>query len=233
VRRLVVLLVVVLLLVVAAAELVGPRVAERSIARGVQESGGLGGRPEVEVRGRPFLTQLVRGRYDDVVIRATGVPAGRLRFQSLVTRLQGARVPLRRVVTGSTAPVPVDRLSSRAVVTYEALTGVVRDRGLRVSPGGDGLVRVTGSVEVLGRTLEATAVSRPTLEGGELVVTAERFEVGNAVVDAVISRALGNRLDFRVELPPLPFGLELTALQAGADGVVVTAEAMDAVLRQP
>ena len=226
------LLVVLLVLIVAlvAADVVVSKAAEGGIAKRVQQSGGFATPPEVEVRGRPFLVQVVRGRYRDVVVRATDIPAGELRFASLVTQLSGVQVPLSAVVSGERRPVPVERVSARAVVSYEALTGVVRQRGLRVVPASDGLVRVTGGVQVLGRTLEASAVSRPVLEGSEIVVTAERFEVGNAVADSLLSRALGNRLDFRVALGSLPYGLELTSLRAGSDGVVLTAGATDTVL---
>lgn len=228
--RKLVLLVVVLLVVGVVADLLAARAAERAIASRVQQAGGLGLAPSVEVRGRPFLLQALRGRYDDVVVRASDVPTGQLRFTSLVTQMQGVRVPLSGALSGSVSTVPVDRLSTRGLVGYDALTALIADRGLRVGDAGGGRVRVTGSVQVLGRTLEASAVSVPTLEGNTLVVTAERFEVGNAAADALLSRALGNRLDFRVELAGLPFGLALTGLQPGPAGVAVLARATDAVL---
>lgn len=228
-RKLLVLVVVLLVLGVAA-DLLAARAAEKAIATRVQQTGGLGLAPEVEVRGRPFLLQALRGRFDDVVVRASGVPAGQLRFESLVTQMQGLRVPLTGVLSGSVTAVPVDRISARGVVGYQALTALVADRGLRVADAGGGRVRVTGSVQVLDRTLTASAVSLPTLSDNTLVVTAERFEVGNAAADALLSRALGNRLDFRVELAALPYGLTLRSLQVGPGGVAVLARATDAVL---
>lgn len=224
------MLLVALLVVGVVADVLAARAAERAIATRVQQTGGLGLAPEVEIRGRPFLVQALRGRYDDVVVRASGVPAGQLRFGSLVTQMQGLRVPLSAVLSGSVTAVPVDRISARGVVSYEALTALVAERGLRVGDAGGGRVRVTGSVQVLGRTLEASAVSLPTLDGNTLVVTAERFEVGNAAADALLSRALGNRLDFRVELAALPYGLTLSSLQVGPPGVAVLARGTDAVL---
>jgi hypothetical protein len=225
------LLALVLLALVSGAELVAPRLVEQAVAGRVQEAAALPSTPEVEVRGRPFLLQAARGRYDDVVVRAAEVPAGELRFDSVITSLTGVEVPLRDALSRSVTTVPVDGLSTRAVVGYDDLTAVVRDRGLRVSDAGGGLVRVTGSLEVLGRTLEAAAVSRPTLEGRTIVVTAERFEVGNDVADTLLTRALGNRFDFRADLDPLPYGLELRSLLAGSSGVVLQAEAADTVLR--
>jgi hypothetical protein len=233
VRRVIGLLVALLLLAVVAvvADRVAARAVEQVVAARLAETGQLEALPEVEVRGTPFLTQAARGRYDDVVVRASGVQAGELRVRSFVAQLQGVQVPLRDAVAGEVEEVPVDALTARAVLTYADLSAVVADRGLRVSSAGEGRARVTGTVRVLGQDIEASAVSRPTLEGGEVVVTAERIEVGNSVADAVLSAALGNRLDFRVEVGELPYGLELTGLRAGADGVVLQARSDGAVLR--
>lgn len=231
-RRPVALFVTLLVLVglVVVADAVAVRVTERTVAVRLQEAGGLATTPEVEVRGWPFLTQALRGRYEDVVVRARDAPAGQLRISSFVAQLTGLRVPLGEVLSGSVQQVPVERVTARAVITYADLTAAVAPQGLRVSADGPGLVRVTGSVQVLGRAMEATAVSRPTLDGTTLVVTAERFEVGNGMADAVLSRGLGNRFDFRIDLGALPYGLQLTGLVAANDGVVLTASATDAVL---
>ena len=202
--------------------------AGRAVASQVQTTGGLASRPEVSVEGFPFLTQAVRGRYDRVEVSAQDVPAGELRLAALDATLTGVRVPLSDVVTGSVGAVPVDRVVAETLVPYAELARRAGSRALQVAPAGD-RVRVTGSVEVLGRTLRAAAVSRVVVEGGALVVTAERFEVGNDVADAVLSTALGDRLDLRVPVS-LPYGLELQSLEVRPDGVLVRSAARDVVL---
>ena len=228
-RWLVALLVLAGLLV--AADRLAVRAVEDAVATRLATAGGLTATPDVDVRGTPFLTQAVRGRYDDVAVLAADVPVGDLRFSRFEAQLRGLEVPLSDAVRGDVQQVPVEALTGRAVLSYEQLTSAVADRGLRVSSAGDGRARVTGSVRVLGRTLEASAVSTAVLEGSTVVVTAERFEVGSAAADAVLSRALGNRLDFRVDIGSLPYGLQLTGLTAAAEGVVLTAGATDTVLR--
>lgn len=225
------MLVVVLVLVAVAADRVAVAVVDRAIATRLAAAGGLSAQPQVDVRGFPFLTQAVRGRYDDVAVQATGVPAGALRLQSFSARLQGVAVPLGTALSGSVTAVPVDRIDATALVGYAELSARVADRGLSVTAASDGLVRVTGRVTVLGRALEASALSRPRLQGAQIVVTAERFEVGSTAADAVLSRALGSRLDFRLTLGALPFGLRLTSLAAGPDGVTLGARSDGAVLR--
>jgi hypothetical protein len=231
VKRLALLLLLVVVTLAAAAELLGPGVAERTLAARVQEAASLSAPPEVEVRGRPFLSQVVRGSYEDVVVRAARVPAGEVYVRSVVVQLTDVQVPLRAVLERSVDEVPVGRVGTRAVLGYDDLTAVVADRGLRVSEAESGLVRVTGGVDVLGRRLEAAAVSRPVLDGRTLVITAERFEVGSGLADDLLTRALGDRLDVRVELAPLPYGLQLRSLRAGPSGVVLEAQAVDTVLR--
>lgn len=227
-----VLVALVALVVAAVVDRVAVRAAQSAVAARLAEAGGLAA-PEVDVRGVPFLAQAVRGRYSDVVVRARDVPAGQVRLRTLVVQLRGVTVPLGDVVRRRVSAVPVGSLSGRAVLTWESVAGALAARGLRVAPTSDGRVRVTGRVQVLGRGVEATAVSRPTLEGGELVVTAERFEVGSAVADAVLSRALGSRLDVRLDVGALPYGLRLTGVAAARDGVVLSARADDVVLAPP
>jgi hypothetical protein len=229
-RLLVLLLVLAVIAVVA--DRLAVRAVEQTVASRLADAGDLTTTPAVHVRGVPFLAQAVRGRYDDVVVRVEGVQAGQLRVHGFVAQLRGVEVPLREAVAGSVREVPVDELTARAVLTYTDMTAAVADRGLRVAPAGAGRARVTGSVQVLGRTLEVTAISTASLEGREVVVTAERFEVGNAVADTVLSAALGNRLDFRLSFGELPYGLVLTDLRAGDDGVVLHARSDGAVLRE-
>lgn len=221
---------VVVLALLGLAELLGPRLVEDIVASRVQDAAGLAERPEVEVRERPFLLQALKGRYEDVVVRATDVPAGMLELDSLVTQLTAVEVPLAKALTGQVDAVPVGRLSTRAVIGYDDLSAAVEERSLRLSSAGPGLVRVTRTLDVLGQTLEASAVSRPSLVDSTLVVTAERFEVGSRIADALLSRALGNQLDFRVELEALPYGLQPRSVDASPRGVVVLAQAVDTVL---
>ena len=227
-RLLVVLLV--LLVLAAVADRLAVRAVQQVVAARLQSAGGLPTTPEVEVGGVPFLTQALRGRYDDVTVRAASVPAGTLTVRSFDAQLSGVQVALSDAARGDVTSVPVDALSARALLGYPEMSAALADRGLRVAPAGGGRVRVTGTLTVLRRQLEASAISRATLEGDEVVVTAERFEVGSAVADAVVSRALGDRLDFRIAVGQLPYGLSLAGLTVGGDGVVLRASAAATVL---
>lgn len=223
-----VLLVLVVLLFVA--DRVALDLSEEAVAQRVQATAGLAEPPDVEIRGIPFLTQAVRGRYSDVVVRADAVSAGTLPVEGFVAELRGVQLPLGDVLRDRTRPLPVDTLTARALLPYSALTSAVADRGLTVAPAGGGRVRVSGTVRLLGRDVEVAAVSRATLDGDRVALAPERFETGLDLADDVLTRVLGDRLDVAVPIGALPYGLEVSALRVGAYGVVLQAVSAGAVL---
>jgi hypothetical protein len=231
VRRLLVVLLV-LFALVAFADRVGAVVAGRAVAAQLQSSGSLSVRPEVEVRGIPFLTQAVAGRYEDVRVRATDVPVGETTVRELTAMLSGVRAPLEQAISGSLPEVRVDQVQAQALLSYEALSLRSGERALTLSAEGE-RVRVRGSVRVGGVSLEAEALSAVELRGDVLVVTAQELKVGDERVDRAIERALQGRLDLRVPVSGLPYGLRLTDVRIDPDGIRLQASARDTVLSAP
>ena len=226
-KRLVVVLVVLLGLLVVA-DRAGAAIASRAIAAQVQAEAGSSD-VDVSIGGFPFLTQALAGRYKRVDVVAADVPAGEVTVRRLDTSLNGVQVPLSDALSGSVTSVPVEAVRAEALLSYDQLTRTSRDGTVSITPAGD-RVRVTGEVEVLGRTVSATAVSRVEVDKDALLVTAESYEVGNAAADAVLSRALGDRLDLRVPITGLPYGLRVIGVQVQPDGVAVRATAAATVL---
>jgi hypothetical protein len=138
-------------------------------------------------------------------------------------------VPLSAVLSGSVQQVPVERIDGAATLSYDLLAAELSGDAT-IGPEGDGL-RITRTVEVLGRTLPLTAAGTVALEGDELVVDVERAAgAGVDVPDFLVDRA-SDLLDLRYTVPELPFGLQLTGVAPAADGVEVRVEADDALLR--
>jgi hypothetical protein len=127
--------------------------------------------------------------------------------------------------------VPVDTLRATVLLSYADIGRQLRDRRLTVGPAGDQL-RVSGSVSVLGRTISASAISTVKLSGASVVVTAKRFEVGNAAASRAVTVALGNRFDFVIRVGQLPYGLTMSSVRVRPEGVVATADAKATVLRR-
>lgn len=221
----------VLLALAIAADRVSLVVAQRTVATQLQTSGSLSARPDVSVRGFPFLTQAFAGKYDDVELSASEVTAGGGRISKLDVSLRGVHVPLNDALSGSVTAVPVDSVRATLLLSYADMTQQLRDRRLSVSPAGDQL-RVSGSVQVLGRTVSASAISSVAVSGTSVVVTARRFEVGNAMADRAVTAALAGRFDFVVRLGNLPYGLKISTLKVTPQGVVATAAGAHTVLRR-
>ena len=223
-----VITVVVIALLLVVVDRVAVRLAQSAISTQVAASGELTGEPTVAIGGFPFLTQALGGRYSSIEVHADGLVDNRgvAKFDASLT---GVRLPLSAVLSGSVDQVPVDLLSGRVVLTYAELERRIANRRLSLTPAGD-LLRVTGSVTVLGRTFSASALSSLEVSGAKVRVTAQRFEVGAKPADAVLTAALGKRLDFDISVGTLPYDLTLSSVAVTPAGVQATATARNTTL---
>ncbi|MGY1855316.1 LmeA family phospholipid-binding protein [Modestobacter sp. SYSU DS0290] len=226
------LLVLVLLLagLLVVADRVGVAVAEDQVAGQLAERGGLSGEPEVDITGFPFLTQAVAGEYDRVRIQLTAEQLGQPAGTSAEVSLSGVQVPLSDVVSGSVQEIPVDRVDGTATLSYALLSQQLGgDTALR--PAGGDRLEITRTLDVLGVEFPVSATGTVSLDGQDLVVdVAQASAVGIDVPGFAVDRAT-DLLDFRYTVPELPFGLQLTGVDAQDDGVHVQVEANDTVLR--
>ena len=226
-----------LLALLVAADRAGVAEAERALAAELQRSAGLPSRPEVHVRGVPFLTQALAGRYDRIDVVARDVPAGEVRGTPVVlprlsATLRGARVPLADAASGTVTSVPVDRVDADAVLPFDVVRRSSEVADLEVAPEGD-LLRLRGTVRVFGEDLAGSALSRLSVDDGQVVVTAESFDLGAGIASRLATRALAGRFDARLSLGALPYGLQVDGVTVQDDGLGVTAGATDTVLSQP
>ncbi|MCU1587530.1 MAG: uncharacterized protein JWN31_1023, partial [Frankiales bacterium] len=211
-----------------AADRIAVHVAEDRVGSELARQGGLSGSPTVDINGFPFLTQAVAGDYRDVRISLTAdelrQPAG---TQAGVT-LRGVHVPLSSVLSGSVDRVPVDRIDGTATLSYALLSAQLGgDTTLRRE--GDGL-RITKTVQLAGYTLPLTATGTVTLKGNDLLIHVDRAAGAGVDVPSFLVNRVSDLLDLTYSIPALPFGLRLTGVRPGADGVVVQVQATDTVL---
>ncbi|MCF6743817.1 DUF2993 domain-containing protein [Blastococcus sp. KM273128] len=221
--------VVLLLLVVTGVVLdrVAVGFAEREVAAQLAAHDALTGEPDVDVRGFPFLTQALAGRYEEVRISLTADELGQPEGTRADVTLRGVHLPLSALRAGAVAEVPVERIDGTATLSYELLAGEL-GADTTLEREGDGL-RITRTVEVLGRAFPLTAAGTVSLDGDELVVDVDRASgVGVDVPRIVVERAT-DLLDLRYPVE-LPYGLRLTEVTPEDDGVAVRAVAQDAVL---
>ncbi|WP_448626690.1 LmeA family phospholipid-binding protein [Geodermatophilus sp. URMC 64] len=220
---------VVLLGLAVAADRIAVGIAEDRVGEQLATKGGLQGTPSVDINGFPFLTQAVAGDYEDVRIALTAADLGQPEGTSADVALHGVHVPLSDVLSGSVSEVPVDRVDGTATLSYALLSAQLGgDTTLRRE--GDGL-RITRTVEIAGFTLPLTAAGTVTLDGDDLLVDVEEASGAGVDVPGFLVGQVSDLLDIRYTIPALPFGLQLTSVRPADDGVVVTVEAQDAVLR--
>jgi hypothetical protein len=168
----------------------------------------------VDVDGFPFVTQALRRRFGRVDVRADSLGAGRLRISSVDATLLGLR-PARDLRTAR-----VDQVVAEGLLTYAAVEEAVDRRGVTVAYGGGDRVAVRGELDILGQEVGVTAICRVSVTGGNAVaVRAERLETGFDILDSVLRRLVGTRLDLDVPVDGLPPGLRLDRLAPGRGGI--------------
>ena len=228
-RRLLIVLVVLAALLVAA-DRVGVVVVQNRLASEIQQQLDLDAKPDVSIRGIPFLTQAIRGTYKDIRVQLPDVDAGDVQDLSVNARLQGAHVSLSDALGGNVDRIPVDQISGTLLIPYDQLARASGISGLTITREGDSL-RLTGSVQVLGRPVKAEAVGRVEVNDGRIAINAEQAKVaGIPVPEAVLDEA-ARLLSFRVQPQNLPLNLRITAVHLTDTGLLVDAVSDDVVLR--
>jgi DUF2993 family protein len=228
-RRLLIVLVVLAALLVAA-DRIGVVVAQNRMASEIQQQLDLDAKPDVSIRGIPFLTQAIRGTYKDIRMQLPDVDAGDVQDLSVNARLQGAHVSLSDALGGNVDRIPVDQISGTLLIPYDQLARASGISGLTITREGDSL-RLTGSVQVLGRSIKAEAVGRVEVNDGRIAINAEQAKVAGIPVPTAVLDEAARLLSFRVQPQNLPLNLRITAVHLTDTGLLVDAVSDDVVLR--
>ncbi|WP_030693672.1 DUF2993 domain-containing protein [Streptomyces globisporus] len=179
---------------------------------------------EVDIKGFPFLTQVADKRFDEVEVKATGV---RAKAGDKDIRVGELTVALRDVtVTGDWAGAKAGSASGTALISYADLTAA-SDREATVAYGGNGKVKVTGSVDILGRTLTRSVLSTVTVVNGD-TIRVRADEVPGAGIPGVedLVRA---RTDFERPIGMIA-GMKVERVEPRPDGLAVTVTGKDVAL---
>lgn len=228
-RRLLIVLVVLAALLVAA-DRIGVVVAQNRLASELQQQLDLDAKPDVSIRGIPFLTQAIRGTYKDIRMQLPDVDAGDVQDLAVDARLQGAHVSLSDALGGNVDRIPVDQISGTLLIPYDQLARASGISGLTITREGDSL-RLTGSVQVLGRPVKAEAVGRVEVNDGRIAINAEQAKVAGIPVPKAVLDEAARLLSFRVQPQNLPLNLRITAVHLTDTGLLVDAVSDDVVLR--
>jgi hypothetical protein len=212
-RRLVIGVIVLVGLLVAA-DRIGNVIAEHTVAKTVQDSQHLAHRPDVDIAGFPFLTQLAAGKFGKVTLRDHDVTAGTGRR---ALRLSAVTVVLREVhVARSFTSATAAHTTASALASYADLSSAL---GVTVTYAGDGLVRAKASTSALGQRLTGTVTARPDIHDGTLAFGSPRVSVAGVQLPPAAAQALAHVFGAPLPLAGLPYGLSVRSVTASSDGL--------------
>jgi hypothetical protein len=183
----------------------GQLAAERVVAGKMKSTLSTPDRPDVDLGGFPFLSELISGKFRHVVIDLTDADGGKVQIARLHADMHG--------VKQQGDGVRIDSIRGDGLITYAALSDAAKP--MTVDFGGSGLVRITAEVTVLGRDLTASASGRPHIEGQTLVIKPEKVSTSETGDAGAAARAVP---EIRVPIRDIPANLIIT-LDPQADGV--------------
>ncbi len=224
-------IVVLLLGAVIVVDRVAAGVAGRKIAAKLGEHAPFVGAPapHVTIRGFPFLTQAMSGKYSDIEVTASGLTIDAARDVSFHANLHGVHVAASDALNGNVQQLPVDRIAGDVTVPYST---VATEAGgtVRLSHQGDRLV-VSGQVTVPGiGSVTARGTGKLAVSGGQVKAVITSAAVNGASLPSAVLAQVAQQLTPRLTLPRLPYDLKLTAIRASDDGLVVSGEVTGVVL---
>jgi len=224
-------------LVIAAVLLGGADVASRAVAQSMmadrlRAGQQLAATPEVSVAGFPFLTQALRGRYDEIVVTSPSTTAaatgtGTPTLQHLEAHLRGVHAPL-SLLTGSSSAVQVESVTASATVSYAQLAAALMARipqltRVQLSDGAGDKVTLRAAVTAYGITVPVDAAATVTVAGDRLTVRVDPSALADQ--PAAVRTSLTKLLTVTLTLPRLPYRLTVSQVRPTTDGIAVTARA--------
>lgn len=230
-RGLIVLFVLAVLFV--AADRLAVTLVEGEAAEKIKNAKGVPSTAEtsVDIKGFPFLTQVVGRELDEVDAELTGMKTqaadgGDLTVTRVDAQLKDVRI--NRDYDGAVA----DEATGSAFVTYKDLTGAAPD-GVRVNWGGKddkgkGRVKVTAGISLLGQKFERSVTSTVSLSKND-TVKLHADEVPGGDIPG-LEDTIRERIDFARKIAGLPPGLELDRVEATKKGIELSVRGKDVKL---
>jgi len=217
--------------------------AEYRVSKEVRHELSLGTDPDVRITGFPFLTQVAKGNFSQVNVKAVGVPIAELGKVTIESTLRNAKVSPSQIFGGDLNNIVVGELDSRIRIDDTQLGQLIGISDLKVSApvadpslgtSGDGAYQaprsgivLTGTVKLGGVLKQQVSVNADlALEGKQVRIIATGFALGNqsnksmSLAPPLAEIAL-QKFSLSLDSDYLPFGIAPTTVHAeGADIVV-------------
>lgn len=222
-RKFVVLLVF-LLIVLVAADRGLHYTAENMLAREIRAQYELSSDPEFTIGGFPFLTQLVSGNYSEITVVTGSFAYGDIQLDRVDVRLNDVEVPPGDMLGGNLSPT-AGHVEGTVLIPYSELQRRLPE-GIAVEQEG-GTPRMSGRVAIAGFDVAVQSDVSLDLDGSTLSVRPSDVEIENVPVDV---SAVEEQLAFDIQIPSLPFGLEITDVDLLPNGIEIAGEGDDVPL---
>jgi hypothetical protein len=222
---LVLLLVVVGMVVAAdrgAAWYAQQRLAEETAAWATRAGAPAGTKPAVRIEGFPFLTQVVRGEYDGIVVTARDVGAGGLVASRLDLHLRRVHLPLSALAGGDLARGRAEQVTATAYIPLSEFATALNPRGVTVRVEGNRL-RIEVPFEIAGFKSRVTGLAAVEAVDGRLRVRLSDLRAAGSELPQSVADSVSQQLAKLVEAPQLPYGLKLDRVRVTPDGLVASA----------
>lgn len=184
--------------------------------------------PEVTIRGVPFLTQVVAGKYQEITIllRDFSAPASNdktVRMPVLDIRARDVRAPLETLRTQQ-GDIVATSVTGTGTLGYPTVAALVGREGVTLSEK-DGKVAVTAPLSALGQTVTVTGTADLTVVDDTMRIHFEDLVASGLPTSPIVQgllQAYAKQISLDVKLPSLPLDLRVQKVQARPEGLVVT-----------
>jgi LmeA-like phospholipid-binding len=207
--------VAVLLVLLLVADRVGVAIAERVAGDTLESSEHLNLRPDVDIAGFPFLTQVATGKYDKITVTAHDVPVGQQTRLMVISRLTVVLHEL--TVSREFGSFHADTATATAVVSFGELS---RTLGVELSYAGNGRIRARKTVTVAGTSVVANVTAHPELVNGALTFAGAAVDNAGAL-NSTVAAALRHIFDLDIPMQNVPFDIRVKSLEVSEDGITI------------
>jgi hypothetical protein len=230
--------IVVVLILLVIGDRIAVAVAEHEIASQIH-SADTGINPSVDIKGFPFLTQVVSRDLQEIDINASNVAAGSVTITSVHAVAKGVHV------NGSFNGGEVDNITANVFVSFASLSSALSSQSqgfasLKLAPAGNGEIKAT--VGVAGTTI-ISETGKITLKGNQVTVAWQQSS-GDGGDDGGIGAIIGGIVggsgsgggtalpNLNFTIPKLPAGIQINRFAVGSQGITVMGGASHTTLSQ-
>lgn len=224
-RKLIIFLIVLVLLLVGA-DRGAMYAAQSAVSKQLASSYDLDPAPKVTIHGFPFLTQAVKGTYDQIDVDMAEVTRDNVRVENVKARLYGVHAPISEVISNARR-ITASRATGTGLVPFDIVKKRLPD-GFKVKESGGELV-LSGKARALGISVPVKASLKLSVGLEGVVAKPDKITVaGGRVPGSVVAGQLG----FEVPVQDLPMHLKVQQVQVKPKGIQVSASASDVQFTQ-